>query len=163
MRLAHFSDIHCTVNPFSDRWRRILGKRLMGSLNYFVGGRRKHFNNSALRIEKLLEDADSQSPDHVLCTGDVTQMSFEREFEQCAALFGERLQRPAEYTVLPGNHDRYTKRADEERRFEQWFGSVCESGTFPFTKSIGPKVTLMCLDPCRATAMTDSSGLLGVN
>jgi 3',5'-cyclic AMP phosphodiesterase CpdA len=161
MRLAHFSDIHCTINPFSDSWRRMFSKRCSGTLNYFFGGRGRHFFESEARIEALLADVEAQNVDHVLCTGDVTQMSYEREFERCASLFGDRLDLPQRYTVLPGNHDRYTPAADDERRFEKWFGSVCGQGEFPFCKSLGAGVSLVGLDPCRATSMLDSSGLLG--
>ena len=162
IRLAHFSDIHCTTNPLSDRWSRLFGKRSAGCLNYFLGGRGKHFRGSASRIEKLLEDADRQNPDHVLCTGDVTQMSFDREFEICAGLFGPRLNHSERYTVLPGNHDRYTTKADAERRFEKWFGSLCAEGKYPFVKPLGERITLVGLDPCRSTSLVDSSGLIGV-
>jgi len=134
----------------------------MGTLNYFLGGRGRHFRGSADRIEALLQDVDAQKVDHVLCTGDLTQMSYEREFETCASLFGERLQHPERYTVLPGNHDRYTKNADQDRRFEKWFGQVCGQGEFPFIKPIGEGVSLVGLDPCRSTFLMDSSGVVGL-
>ena len=161
MRIAHFSDVHCTINPLIRRPHRVIGKRIMGSLNYFFGGRRTHFSHSDRRLELLLADVDAQSPDHVVCTGDLTQMSFPEEFETAAKIFGQRLESPSRFTVIPGNHDRYTKATDQGRHFENWFGSICAEGTFPFTKRLSDSVTLVGLDPCRATGMADSSGLLG--
>lgn len=161
MRIAHFSDVHCTINPLKRKPHRVFGKRVMGSLNYFFGGRRSHFANSDQRLELLLADVDAQSPDHVICTGDLTQMSFPEEFETAAKLFGERLESPSRYTVIPGNHDRYTKDTDRSRHFEKWFGTLCADGNFPFLKRLSGSVTLVGLDPCRATGMADSSGLLG--
>lgn len=161
MRIAHFSDVHCTINPLSRKPHRVLGKRVMGSLNYFFGGRRAHFRNSNERLQELLADVDSQSPDHVICTGDLTQMSFPEEFETAANLFGHRLDHPSRFTVIPGNHDRYTQKTEQERHFEKWFGPLCEHGNFPFMKSLSESVTLIGLDPCRATSMADSSGKIG--
>lgn len=161
MRLAHFSDIHVTVNPLTQPLLQLASKRAMGTLNYFVGGRGRHFTGVDTRILALLEDVDAQDVDHVICTGDVTQMSYEVEFERCAALFGDRLDAPTRYTVIPGNHDRYTSGADRNRRFERWFGRVSEQGDYPFVKSAGEGVTIVGLDVSRPTALTDSSGYCG--
>lgn len=161
MRLAHFSDIHVT-RRLSGAIRRgeLAGKRLIGALNYYAGGRRRHFAQVDARIGALLEDVDAQSPDHVLCTGDVTQMSYEEELDRCAALFGPRLSAPDRYTVLPGNHDRYTREAAEERWFESRFGSLAPD-QYPAVKRIGDGVTMVLLDVSRPCSVLDSSGLCG--
>ena len=159
MRLAHFSDIHVTANPLSQSMGALVGKRAVGSLNYFLGGRRKHFDDVDVRIARLLEDVDEIGVDHALCTGDLTQMSYADEFERCAALFGERLDQPERFTVIPGNHDRYTKNA--VGRFEASFGKLCEGAKFPFAKQLAPFVTLVALDVSRPCALWDSSGFCG--
>lgn len=162
MRLAHFSDIHVTISPLHERARGLLGKRLVGALNYYVGGRSRHFARVEPRIAALLEDVDAQQPDHALCTGDITAMSYDEEFERCAKIFGRRLEQPDRYTVIPGNHDRYTHPAHGERRFEKWFGKLaCEDGVYPFTKRLSEGVTLVALDVSRATSLLDSSGVCG--
>lgn len=132
----------------------------MGALNYYVGGRGRHFRDVEGRIARLLEDLDAQHVDHALCTGDVTQMSFDLEFERCAALFGSRLSDPEHHTVLPGNHDRYTSRAEDERRFERWFGALA-GDCYPYAKRLAPDVTLVALDVARPTGYLDSSGWCG--
>ena len=159
VRIAHFSDIHFTLSPLAQSWNLLMGKRLAGSLNYYFGGRGRHFAGIDHRIKLLLDDVDAQQPDHALCTGDLTAVSFREEFEGCAALFDTRLHQPNRYTVIPGNHDRYTQDAVAEQLFERSFSSL--SGTFPFTKRAAPGVTLVLLDVARPTSFLDSSGLVG--
>jgi len=161
VRLAHFSDIHVTISPLHRRARRLVSKRATGALNYYVGGRSRHFHGVEDRIARLLEDVDAQQVDHALCTGDITAMSYDEEFERCANLFGDRLEHADRYTVIPGNHDRYTKPAETERRFEKWFRNLaCGDGDYPLIKRLGG-VTIVGLDVARATSLTDSSGLCG--
>lgn len=161
MRLAHFSDIHVTQRVSrAVRDGEMSGKRMFGALNYYLGGRRRHFSEVDARIATLLEDVDAQSADHVLCTGDVTQMSFAEELDRCAALFGPRLSQPERFTVLPGNHDRYIRIAAEERWFERRMGALAPSA-YPTAKRIADRVTLVLLDVSRPCTMLDSSGLCG--
>lgn len=161
-RLAHFSDVHVTSAPLSERWSAILGKRIAGTGNYYVGGRRHLFRGSDARLEALLADIDGQGVDHALCTGDVTQMSYPSEFARCAELFGERVRRPERWSVIPGNHDRYTREAAHERRFERFFGAIsAPSGRYPWVKHVDDRVTLVMIDVTRPTGLVDSSGLCG--
>lgn len=162
MRLAHFSDIHLTVPPLSARGR-LFGKRLAGTVNYYVGGRGRHFRGVEHRIERLLADVDAAGVDHVLCTGDLTQMSWRAEFDRLAGLFGARLYQPERYTVIPGNHDRYTREAVLEDRFGQHFGALAAPGAeYPALKWLdGGRVALVLLDVARPTGLLDSSGWCG--
>lgn len=161
-RLAHFSDVHVTVPPLSEKWGGLLGKRAAGLANYYVGGRRSAFSAVERRIARLLDDIDASGVDHVLCTGDLTLMSYDAEFERIAALYGERLHQPERHTVIPGNHDRYTAGAAERRAFERWFEEVsAPRGQWPFRKDLSPEVTLVAVDVCRPTSLWDSSGWCG--
>lgn len=156
MKLAHFSDIHVTHFPLSGKPAL---KRLAAVASYTLAGRGKHFAGSDHRIGKLLEDVDAQGVDHALCTGDLTGVSTEAEFERVAELFGPRLQQPARYTVIPGNHDRYVK--DAEGLFERHFAQLSEGGTFPFLKHLSAEVSVIAIDVARPTNLVDSSGLCG--
>lgn len=161
MRIAHFSDIHVTLSPATQGVASLLGKRAAGALNYYVGGRRHHFAGVESRIAALLDDVDQQGVDHAVCTGDITQMSYEEEFRRCAALFGERLSQPERYTVIPGNHDRYTPKAVRAGWFEAAFGAVASpTGTYPFRKDVG-EVSFVGIDVARPTTLIDSSGWCG--
>lgn len=108
----------------------------------------------------LLDDVDAQQVDHVLCTGDLTALAFDEELTRAARVFGPRLTQPERYTVLPGNHDRYTRDAVRRRTFERAFGGV-SSATWPWVRALAPGVTLIALDVTRATAPFDSSGRVG--
>lgn len=160
MRLAHFSDIHVTISPFADPIALLHGKRALGAVNYMIG-RFRHFARVEERIAKLLEDADAQSVDHVVCSGDITAMSYDDEFARCARLYGDRLQQPSRYTVIPGNHDRYTAGSVQEHRFERHFGDVgAPGGAYPALKRIAPGAVTVLLDVSRPT-LYDSSGFCG--
>ena len=158
-RLAHFSDIHYTLPPFSLGVRALMSKRVLGISSYYVTGRGRHFAATPTRIPALLEDADAQNVDHVLCTGDLTSIAAEPELSGCADAFGDRLRQPARYTVIPGNHDRYVTSAVKERLFERRFSEVCGGGVFPFEKRVGP-VRFVVIDVCRPTGMS-SAGKVG--
>ncbi len=155
MKLAHFTDIHITHFPLSGGFAL---KRLAAVVSYSLFGRGKHFAGSDERIAKLLADVDAQQVDHALCTGDLTGVSTQAEFAKVAELFGPRLQQPAKFTCIPGNHDRYV--AGVEGRFEQHFGALCEGGRFPFAKNVGD-LTIVGIDVARPTSVVDSSGLCG--
>lgn len=156
MKLAHYSDIHVTHFPLSGKAAL---KRLAAIASYSLAGRGRHFEGSDQRIGKLLEDIDAQGVDHALCTGDLTGVSTEAEFERVAGLFGPRLQQPARHTVIPGNHDRYV--AGAAGLFEQHFASLSEGGRFPFLKHLTDEVSLVAIDVARPTSLIDSSGLCG--
>jgi 3',5'-cyclic AMP phosphodiesterase CpdA len=161
MRLAHFSDIHVTYPPHSDLRELLHIKQVLGSANYYIGGRSRHFAAADRRVERLLADAEALGSDHLLCTGDITLTSLDREFERCAELYGERLSDSTRYTVIPGNHDRYTRAAVDERRFERRFEALAGGpGEYPRIKKLEGHVTLVLLDVSRPT-LVDSSGLCG--
>jgi 3',5'-cyclic AMP phosphodiesterase CpdA len=160
IRLAHFSDIHVTRPPHAEPWKLLANKRLMGALNYYLGGRGRHFHQVEERIARLLEDIEGQQVDHALCTGDVTALALESEFDACGELFGRRLSLPERWTVIPGNHDRYLGAAVADA-FERRFAPLCEGAKFPFVKRLGDRVSLVAIDGARATGWTDSSGWIG--
>ena len=161
MRIAHFSDIHVTASPVRQGLKSLWGKRAGGAVNYYIGGRRRHFADVDARIRSLLADVDAQDVEHAVCTGDITQMSYEEEFDRCAALFGPRLEQPGRYTVIPGNHDRYTTAAVEAGWFEKHFGAVGDRGQgYPFRKDVGA-FSFVGLDLARPSSIIDSSGYCG--
>jgi predicted phosphodiesterase len=156
VKLAHFSDIHVTHFPLSGG---VALKRVAALASYTLMGRGRHFYESDVRIAQLLSDVDAQQVDHALCTGDLTGVSTEAEFERVAELFGERRAQPQRFTCIPGNHDRYVKGATG--LFEKHFAALCEGGGFPFKKRVAPGVTVVALDVARPTSVIDSSGLCG--
>ena len=100
--LAHLSDLHATSLE-GVRPRDLVGKRLLGWLSWQVRRRRIHRPEI---LAGLLEDLRSAAPDHVVVTGDLTNVALEGEFA-AARRWLERIGDPGFLSVVPGNHDAY--------------------------------------------------------
>ncbi len=143
MRIAHLSDLHILdlkgVGP-----RRFLNQRAFGALNLLTARRNLH---SPLVFECLLEDALEQRIDHVVITGDLSNLALQSEFERVSAYL-RIVWDFDQVSVVPGNHDYYTAGTRRSRRFEKafyryMFPDFCDldSDPYPYAKSLGP-VTL---------------------
>lgn len=100
--LAHLSDPHVPPLP-RPTMADLMNKRLLGYLSWRQRRRRIHRQDV---LERLTEDLLAQSPDHVVVTGDLVNISLPAEFE--TALRWLRRLGPADrVTVVPGNHDAY--------------------------------------------------------
>ena len=142
-RLAHISDTH-VFSPDGVHWRDLLfNKRITGWANTRLRRGRVHRR----RLLEAVLDAAS-SADHLVVTGDVTNLALEGEYREARRLFDRRAG-PAEISVIPGNHDLYLPSISREGRFERHFGSFVRSdlphlsvavaaGAFPFVKLRGP-------------------------
>ena len=73
----------------------------------------------------MLEDAAARA-DHVVVTGDITNMALESEYRDARSLLDE-VARRVEVTVVPGNHDIYLPAVCHERRFSFHFGAFLQS------------------------------------
>jgi 3',5'-cyclic AMP phosphodiesterase CpdA len=138
MRIAQISDLHVldleTVHP-----RDFFNKRITGALNLVTGRRNAH---PIELCERLVEDLTLQKLDHVVVTGDVTNLSLPGEFQRVARLL-RTLGGYDNLTVIPGNHDVYTDGAQEQKRFESYFGhllfgadSTADDWVFPAVKEL---------------------------
>lgn len=144
LRIAHVSDLH-VLSPRGVEWRRILfNKRLTGYAN-LIRQRGRVYRREYLAA--VLSAAVGQA-DQLVVTGDVTNLSLEREFEEARALL-DGAARAVEVTVVPGNHDVYLPSIHERRRFLHHFGPFVRSdlpglacdlpaGPFPCVKLRGP-------------------------
>jgi 3',5'-cyclic AMP phosphodiesterase CpdA len=103
MRLAHCSDLHL-LSLDGVRKRQFANKRWIGGMNLLTN-RGRHYHAEA--FEDMVADLAAVGVDHVLCTGDVTNLAFEQEFRFARAIFDRLPHGPANVTVLPGNHDAY--------------------------------------------------------
>ena len=115
-RLAHISDLHVLdltgVSPL-----QFLNKRCTGALNLLGRRRKAHPIQVA---EALMARLTGPDLDHVVITGDLTNLALESEFARARQLI-DRLGGPARVTVIPGNHDVYLGQTLTNRRFEHWF------------------------------------------
>ena len=161
-RIAHISDLHI---PCAGDWpwrNMIFNKRLTGAANLLT------FRNDAPPFEvceELVEDLRSQDIDHVILTGDLTNLSLEEEFERAHSLLST-IGDASKLSLIPGNHDKYVEQSVEDERFEFWFGpwmhgEGSEDHSYPYAKSIAEGVRLMGLCSAIPTPPFMSWGRLG--
>jgi 3',5'-cyclic AMP phosphodiesterase CpdA len=103
MRVAHCSDLHL-LSIEGTRWLELANKRWIGRMN-LISNRSRHYHVAA--FDDMVADLNHQHIDHVLCTGDVTNLALRREFEFARGKFDGLTHGQANITVIPGNHDAY--------------------------------------------------------
>ena len=124
MLLAHFSDLHILdlegVGP-----RRFLNKRLTGYAN--LRFKRSHTHHPSY-VRAVAREIARRNVDHVAITGDLTNLALETEFAAVKRLLDEELGLSADrVSVVPGNHDLYTRGSSNERRFAVTFAEYLRS------------------------------------
>jgi 3',5'-cyclic AMP phosphodiesterase CpdA len=120
MRLAHCSDLHLLSHD-GARWLDLANKRWIGAMN-LLSSRSRHYHVTA--FEDMVEDMNALGVEHVLCTGDVTNLALRREFEFARAKFDKLALGPNDVTVIPGNHDAYV--AEGVPLFSEVFGPYAQ-------------------------------------
>jgi 3',5'-cyclic AMP phosphodiesterase CpdA len=110
-RLAHLSDVHLGPVP-SLRLRDLASKRIIGYANW-QRSRSKAMTSETL--DRLVADLKAHKPDHIVVTGDLTNIAMREEFEN-ARRWLEALGPPDKVTAIPGNHDAYVPRAHHRYR-----------------------------------------------
>jgi 3',5'-cyclic AMP phosphodiesterase CpdA len=146
MRIAHFSDLHVLALDGVSR-TRLLNKRFTGWVNLKL--KREHKHRPAY-VRAIAREITRAKVDHVVITGDLTNLALEQEFEATKQLLEDDLKLDPEHvTVVPGNHDLYTRGALRSQRFTTYFKHYLESdlpdlaadialGPFPVVKLRGP-------------------------
>jgi 3',5'-cyclic AMP phosphodiesterase CpdA len=109
MRIAHCSDLHL-LSLAGARVLDFANKRWIGGLN-LLANRGRHYH--AQVFEAMVADFNRSAIDHVVVTGDVTNLAFEEEFRFARRFFDAIELGPEHVTVLPGNHDAYVARGAE--------------------------------------------------
>ena len=116
-RIAHISDLH-VLDLAGTQWHEFLNKRVTGALN--LAGVRRNAHPVSI-AEQLADRLAAGDVDHVILTGDLTNLALDSEFKRVLQVV-ERIGPPSFVTVIPGNHDIYTRGALRHHRFEKWFG-----------------------------------------
>jgi 3',5'-cyclic AMP phosphodiesterase CpdA len=117
VRLAHCSDLHL-LSLDGTRLLDFANKRWIGGLNLLTSRSRHHHTEA---FEDMVADFATAGIDHVVCTGDVTNLGLEPEFRFARERFDRIAIGPQEVTVLPGNHDAYV--AKGAVHFAEVFGT----------------------------------------
>lgn len=145
MRVAHISDLHVHAREKIPA-HRYLNKRFTGWVNLKL---RRHAAHQTEVLAQLLDEIRAQRVDHVVVTGDVSNLALEDEFKVAEELLAERLGLPADkISMVPGNHDLYTSGSARAKRFYKTFEAHLASdvpvhtdhpaGAFPYVQLRGP-------------------------
>ncbi len=121
---------------------RLFNKRLTGYANLRFHRKSVH---KPFAVEASLRELRKIGVDHVVVTGDVTNLALEREFELVRTVLDRELGlSPEQVSIVPGNHDTYTRGAFRTKRFAQTFAACMTSdiaisdSPFPYVRLRGP-------------------------
>ncbi|MDQ0327540.1 3',5'-cyclic AMP phosphodiesterase CpdA [Rhodopseudomonas julia] len=165
-RLAHISDVHLPALP-QPRLRELASKRIIGYVNWRQNRKQAMTEGS---LDLLTADIVEADPDHIVVTGDLTNLALRQEFEN-ARLWLQALGPPTKVTAIPGNHDAYVPRAHHRYRalWAPWMrGDIDETddsehidrAIFPFMRRKG-NVAIIGLSSAVASAPFMATGRLG--
>src|SRR5580700_1395118 len=100
MRIAHFSDLHILslegVSP-----HRFLNKRMTGYANLRL--KRGHIHHPRF-VRAIAREIRKSGAEHVVITGDLTNLALDEEFAAVHELLEEELGlHPRDVSIIPGN------------------------------------------------------------
>ena len=101
-RIAHLSDVHM-LDP------RMSGSRYRIATRAVSLGRAVDPKGRADKFRRALAAARASGADHIVISGDLTELGDPAEMEHLAAVLHDARIGPTQLTLVPGNHDAYTK------------------------------------------------------
>jgi len=158
--LAHLSDPH--VPPESaPRRRELISKRAIGWINW---KRNRHRIHRREVLDALTADIQRHHPDHIAVTGDLAIVSSQSEWQACREWL-QGLGTPDFVSLVPGNHDAYTRRAIPGATLAWREYMAGDPGTpdqhgFPYLRRRGPLAIVGCSSAI-ATAPFMATGRIG--
>ncbi len=165
LTVAHISDLH-VLDLRGVGWQRYLNKRATGLANLAGARRGAH----PIAVAEALGDAvRAAGAEHVLLTGDISNLALEPEFERARSIL-DAMGGPEFITLIPGNHDAYTRGAVRHGRFERVFADylVRPDGRpirgrqdYPLVRDIAPHVRVYGLSSAIPTPPICSYGDVG--
>ena len=146
MRVVHLTDLHFQCPPTVSELFHL--KRLMGSTNLYLLGRKSKFNLTVQRaaIQKAIE----LKPDLVIITGDISAQALRAEFELARAEL-DPLFASVPTILQAGNHDTYITKGpppDMIELFGEWMTEP-EAGLKHFED-----VAVLCVESCRSSLLS---------
>ena len=162
--IAHLTDVHLgPIAGFTPGYWNV--KRLLGYANW-LRNRRDAYQMDVL--DRIVADLEAQAPDHIAVTGDLVNIGLPQEHINALA-WVESLGPPEDVTVIPGNHDIYSRlRGDPgTERWSAYMASCAQGaahahagGAFPFVRMLGP-VAIIGVNSAVPTPPLVASGRLG--
>ena len=173
--LFYRSDEESSLSPVKIAVAGLVGLSAAAYLAYQLWRLRRifyHRHDSQRAREALCTDLAQRPPDHIVVTGDLTNVALDSEF-QLGAAWLRRLQVIAPVTIVPGNHDvnisRLRSGAGMARttkldRYLEHTGFLHEGlprgeQLYPFVRRIGD-VSLIALDSTAFNLMVNSRGAI---
>ncbi|MDF2693419.1 MAG: metallophosphoesterase [Labilithrix sp.] len=104
MRIAHLSDVHILDSRAGTRQARYRFATKLVNL----GQRAPDPGVRARQLARALQAAKAHGADHIVISGDLTEVGEEVEFEQFAEILHDARLPEDGVTLVPGNHDAYT-------------------------------------------------------
>ncbi len=102
-RIAHLSDVHMLdTRPSGIRSGLSMGHRFLSF------GRPLDSLARRRKLVSSLSESQRLGADHIVISGDLTEIGDAREFESLAEVLHESSIAPARITLVPGNHDLYS-------------------------------------------------------
>lgn len=148
------------------RRRDLLGKRLLGYVNWHRGRKLVHRREI---LDALTKDMLDRHPDQIAVTGDLVNLGLPEEFRR-AAEWLKSLSGPPHVTAIPGNHDAYVRlHPDRGTGLWQPYMQSNEAGEilvptppqgFPFVRRFGD-IALVALSSAIPTMPFLAAGRLG--
>lgn len=164
LTVAHLTDIHLSpIAGFTPRHWNL--KRALGYANW-VRNRRHCYGRDVL--DRIVADMRQQAPDHIAVTGDLVNIGLPQEHINALAWL-QSLGPPDAVSVVPGNHDIYTRlRHDPGSGRWAHFMASCAAGAvhagadadFPYVRLLG-RVAIVGINSAMPTPPFVASGRVG--
>ena len=139
--IAHLTDLHLgPIAGFTLRYWNL--KRGLGYLNWVR--KRRHAHQRGV-LDRIVADLAAQAPDHIAVGGDLCNIGLPQEHIDALAWL-ETLGPPGRVSVVPGNHDIYSRigRDPGTRRWAVYMASDAQGAAFagpdadfPFVRVVG--------------------------
>jgi 3',5'-cyclic AMP phosphodiesterase CpdA len=146
VKIAHISDLHLLALSGATPLR-LMNKRITGFLNLKLRRAHEHQAYALCAVAHALRERSDI--DHLVITGDLTNLSLDSEFDAARAFLKDELALdPSRVSIIPGNHDAYTRGAYRSHRFERYFAeyistellngsAIVDAPPFPFVRLRG--------------------------
>lgn len=157
--LAHLSDVHLPFDaPLGARHWNV--KRALGYLNW--QGKRRSVHRRPI-ADRLIADALTLRADHIAITGDLINLGLPAEYEAALAWL-QSIGPPERVSVVPGNHDIYSRLSGHAgaARWAPYMGCEEQSLAFPFVRRAGP-LAIVGLNSAVETPPFVAAGRLGAH
>ncbi len=166
LTIAHLTDVHLgPIAGFGPRYWNV--KRLLGYANW-ARNRRDAYQRSVL--ERIVADLKAGAPDHIVVTGDLVNLGLPQEHINALAWL-KSLGSPQEVSIVPGNHDIYSRLGGDQGTGRWWpYMNSCVQGAehaageggFPFVRLLGQRqVALIGVNSAVPTLPLVASGRVG--